>query len=128
MSKDYHGMPFNRKSIMVIENGELILRSGQQWRSSSFEARKGSIAVLDVSSDQRVYYGIFSLKYYNSMTSNGDNLVDFTFGSDRSDIYEPYIIGVDGDFVVVLRLSIFNQIAKLTINLEVIGPREQARY
>ena len=124
MSDYFNGSLFIRESKMVIENGELILKSGQQWKSESFKASKGSVAILDVRTDQRVYYTISSLKNYNAKTSNGAKLYDFPFGSDRVDIYEPYIIGLDGDFAVLLRLSIFNEIAHLTINLEVIGPRK----
>lgn len=127
MSEYYYGPPFIRESRMVIENGELTLKSGQQWKSESFKASKGSIAILDVSTDQRVYYTISSLKHYNAITSNGTKMFDFPFGTDRIDIYEPYIIGLDGEFVVLLRLSVFNEIAHLTINLEVIGPRERQR-
>ena len=127
MSDYFSGPRYIRKSIMVIENGELILKSGQQWKSDSFEARSGSIAMLGIRTDQKIYYGIFSLNYYNQKTLNGTKMIDFPFGSDNVNIYEPYIIGTDGDFVVVIRLSVFNQIAHLTINLEVIGPREQPR-
>ena len=67
MSEYYYGPPFIRESRMVIENGELTLKSGQQWKSESFKASKGSIAILDVSTDQRVYYTISSLKHYNSI-------------------------------------------------------------
>ncbi|MGP6240083.1 hypothetical protein ACNF40_06695 [Cuniculiplasma sp. SKW4] len=122
MSEYYPGK-FIRESDMIIENGELTLTSGQQWTSGSFKAKKGSIALLQISSNQRVYYRLLSVRYYNEITSNGTKLVEFQFGSDRSEILEPFMINVDGDFVIVLRLSVFNQIANIIINLELIGPR-----
>lgn len=128
MAEYYNGPHYIRKSIMVIENGELILKGGQQWKSDSFKASKGSIALLNIYGDQRVYMGIFSLQYYNTKTVNGSKMLDFPFGSDRINIYETYIIDSGEDFVVVIRLSVFNQTAHLTINLEVIGPREPQGY
>lgn len=109
---------------MIIENGELTLKSGQQWTSNSFKAQKGSIALLEISSNQRVYYRLLSVRYYNEITFNGTKLVEFQFGSDRSEILEPLLINADSEFVIVLRLSVFNQIANIIINLELIGPRE----
>lgn len=108
---------------MVIENGELTLKSGQQWISNSFTAEPESIALLDIKSNQRVYHGIYSVRNYKMLTSNGTKMVDFTFGSDAKRIYKPYILGDGGEFLLVLKLSIFNQIANLKINLEVIWPR-----
>ncbi len=119
---DNYPKKFFRECEMIIENGKLTLKAGQQWTSPIFNAQRGSIALLEINSTQRVYWRLISLSTYNSLTLNQSKYLDFPFGSDRSQVYEPLLIGADLELLLVLRLSVFNESAEIMINLELIGP------
>ncbi len=103
-------------------DGTKELKSGEEWDSKTLFIKKGSIVTIDLLSNERVYFKISKYEDYKTKTKNGSQPYDFPFGSDESTIDEAVKISSDENYILIMRLSVFNDNAKVKLRVEVISP------
>ena len=98
------------------------LKSGKGWSSGTMRIKEGSIVTIDLLSNERVYFRISKYEEYKTKTKDGTLPYDFPFGSDLKIIDESVKIPSTEDYILIMRLSIFNESARVKLKVEVISP------
>ena len=98
------------------------LKSGDEWHSNTLDIKEGSIVTIDLLSSERVYFKISKYKEYEIKTKDGTQPYEFPFGSDLKIIDESVKIPSTESYILIMRLSIFNESARVKLKVEVISP------
>ncbi len=110
-----------RKSRVWVDK-TINLESGQEWDSQVMHIKKGSLVSVDLLSTERVYFRISKYDEYKIETKNGKLAYEFPFGSDEKIIDDAIKIDSDADYILIMRLSVFNGFSRVKLKVEVIDP------
>ena len=114
----------NWKSEVWIDK-TIDLESGGEWHSGIMEIKEGSIVTVDLLSNERVYFKISKYKEYEIKTKGGIRPYEFPFGSDLKIIDESVKIPSTENYILIMRLSIFNASARVKLKVVVISPSSE---